>query len=68
MLAFRVLEVEGVEARDKERFIEDLSLRNADFLVDAFDRVDCGVDTGIEIACPACFTTQEVELLSIRPS
>ena len=62
MLAFRVLEVEGVEARDKKKFIEDLSLRDADFLVDEFDRVDCGVDTGIEIECPECFATQEVDL------
>lgn len=62
MLAFRVLDVEGVEARDKKRFIEDLSMRDADFLVDEFDRVDCGVDTGIEIECPECFATQEVEL------
>ena len=62
MLAFRVVEIEGVEARDKRRFIEDLTMRDADFLVDEFDRVDCGVDTTIEIECPECFATQEVEL------
>ena len=43
-------------------FVEDLSLRDADFLVDEFDRVDCGVDTAIEVECPECFTVQEVEL------
>jgi hypothetical protein len=43
-------------------FVEDLSLRDADFLVDEFDRVDCGVDTTIEVECPECFTVQEVEL------
>ncbi|WP_230467572.1 hypothetical protein [Lujinxingia vulgaris] len=32
-----------------DRFFEDLSMRDADFLVDAFDRVDCGVDTAIEV-------------------
>ena len=62
MLAFRVVEVEGVEPRDKRRFLEDLSMRDADFLVDEFDRVDCGVDTAIEVECPECFTVQEVEL------
>ena len=62
MLAFRVVEVEGVEPRDKPRFLEDLSMRDADFLVDEFDRVDCGVDTAIEVECPECFAVQEVEL------
>ena len=62
MLAFRVVEVEGVEPHDKRRFIEDLTMRDADFLVDEFDRVDCGVDTTIEIECPECFATQEVDL------
>ncbi|MEO1338046.1 MAG: hypothetical protein AAFV29_20545 [Myxococcota bacterium] len=62
MLGFRVAEIEGVEARDKKRFIEDLSLRDADFLVDAFDRADCGVDTTIDIECSECFAAQEVEL------
>ncbi len=62
MLAFRVVEVEGVEPRDRRRFIEDLTMRDADFLVDEFDRVDCGVDTAIEIECPECFATQDVDL------
>lgn len=62
MLAFRVVEVEGVDARDKRRFIEDLTMRDADFLMDEFDRVDCGVDTTVEIECPECFATQDVDL------
>lgn len=62
LLAFRITEVEGIEPRDKRRFIEDLSMRDADLLVDEFDRVDCGVDTTIEIECPDCFAKQEVEL------
>jgi len=45
VLAYRVLEVEGVDPKDKRAFLEDLTLRDADFLVDEFDRVDCGVDT-----------------------
>jgi hypothetical protein len=62
MLALRIVEIEGVDARDKKRFIEDLTMRDADFLVDEFDRVDCGVDTTIEVECPECFAVQEVEL------
>jgi hypothetical protein len=62
VLAYRVLDVDGVDARDKRRFLEDLTLRDADFLVDEFDRVDCGVDTTLEVECPECFMRQEVEL------
>ena len=62
VLVYRVLEVDGVDAKQKRQFLEDLTLRDADFLVDEFDRVDCGVDTTIEIECPECFTTQDVDL------
>jgi hypothetical protein len=62
MLNYRILEIQGVEPQDKRRFIEDLSMADADFLVDEFDRVDFGVDTTIEIECPDCFALQEVEL------
>lgn len=62
VLAYRVLDIDGVESKAKRQFLEDLSMRDADFLVDEFDRVDCGVDTTIEIECPECFATQEVDL------
>jgi hypothetical protein len=62
MLALRVLELEGVDPQGKRRALEDLSLRDADFLLGEFDRVDCGVDTAIEVECPRCLATQEVEL------
>jgi hypothetical protein len=62
VLAYRVLDIDGVDAKAKRPFLEELTMRDADFLVDEFDRVDCGVDTTIEIECPACFHTQEVEL------
>ena len=62
VLAYRVLDLDGVDAKQKRAFLEDLTLRDADFLVDEFDRVDCGVDTTIEIECPECFATQEVDL------
>ncbi len=62
VLAYRVLDIEGVDAKAKRQFLEELSMKDADFLVDEFDRVDCGVDTTIEVECQECFTTQEVEL------
>ena len=62
VLAYRALDIDGVEAKGKRAFLEDLTMRDADHLVDEFDRVDCGVDTTIEIECPECFATQEVEL------
>jgi hypothetical protein len=64
MLGWRVLEVEGVPEKDKRRFLEDLSLRDADFLVDEFDRVDCGVDTAIEVECPECSPSKRWSSLS----
>ena len=62
VLAYRVLEVEGVDPKDKRAFLEDLTLRDADFLVDEFDRVDCGVDTTIEVECRECREVQDVDL------
>ena len=62
VLAYRVLEIDGVEPKAKRQFIEELTMSDADFLVDEFDRVDCGVDTTVEIECPECLRTQEVEL------
>jgi hypothetical protein len=62
VLAYRIVEIEGVDPKNKRQFLEDLTLRDADFLVDEFDRVDCGVDTTIEIECPQCFAAQEVDL------
>ena len=62
LLACRVSEIEGVEPRDRREFIEDLSMGDADHLLSEFDRVDCGVETDIEVECPECFAVQDVEL------
>lgn len=62
VLAYRVLDIDGVDGKAKRQFPEDLTLRDADILVDEFDRVDYGVDTTIEIECPDCFATQDVDL------
>jgi len=62
LLALRVVEVEDVEDRRKRAYLDDLSMRDADALLDAFDAVDCGVETTIEVECPECFGLQDVEL------
>jgi hypothetical protein len=62
LLAHRVLDIEGVDAKDKRAFLEDLPMRDASFLLAEFDRVDCGVETSIDIACPECGAEQAVEL------
>jgi len=62
MLALRLVEVEGVAAKDLRRFVEELSMRDADALLDELDRVDCGVETSIEVECPECALAQDVEL------
>jgi hypothetical protein len=62
LLAHRVLEVEGIEAREKRRFLEDLSMADATQLFHEFDEADCGVETKINIECPECGAEQEIEL------
>jgi len=62
LLGFRLETIDGVEPRDKQRFIEDLSMSDVAFLLGEFDRVDCGVDTEIEVECAECFGVTRVEL------
>lgn len=61
-LAFRIVEIEGAETRDKRKFLDELEMPDADFLLSEFERVDCGIDTSIDVECQSCFATQEVEL------
>jgi hypothetical protein len=62
LLGFRLESIEGVDTQDKLRFIEELSLGDVAFLRAEFDRVDCGVETEIEVECQECFATTRVEL------
>jgi hypothetical protein len=62
MLGFRLESIDGVEPRDRQRFIEDLGMADVTFLLGEFDRVDCGVETEIEVECPGCLATTRVEL------
>ncbi|MGN6108837.1 MAG: hypothetical protein ACTHU0_27270 [Kofleriaceae bacterium] len=62
MLGFRLDSIEGVEARDKQRFIEDLSMADVSHLLGEFSRVDCGVETEIDVECTECFGLTRIEL------
>lgn len=62
MLNWRVDEVEGIQGKEKRAFLEELSMRDADYLMGEFEAADCGVETRIEVECPHCFGVQEIEL------
>jgi hypothetical protein len=62
VLAHRCNEIEGVSAHEKRHYIEELSMADADALVEAMNAADCGVVTKVEIECPECFARQEIEL------
>ena len=61
-LAYRLLEIEGVAPKDKARFLDDLTLADARYLGEAFQDVDCGVETSIDVECQDCFAVQTVDL------
>lgn len=61
-LALRVIEVEGFKDSQKRRFLEELELSDAEVLRREFERVDGGVETSIEVECPACLMTQDLDL------
>jgi hypothetical protein len=62
LLGYRLTSIDGVEPRDQPRFLEDLSMADVSFLLGEFDRVDCGVETEIEVECQECFGATRVEL------
>jgi hypothetical protein len=62
LIGFRVVEIENEDPKNKRKFIDELSVADADFMLDEFDRVDCGIDTAVDIECPACGAVQEIEL------
>jgi hypothetical protein len=62
LLNYRLESIDGVEPRDKQKFIEELAMADVTFLLGEFDRVDCGVETEIEVECPECFGTTRIEL------
>lgn len=62
MLMYRLESIEGVDPKQKREFLDDLAMSDVSFLLGEFDRVDCGVETSIEVECPECFGTTRVEL------
>lgn len=62
VLAYRCIDIDGVGQHEKRRFIDDLSMSDADALVEAMNDVDCGVQTTLDVECPECLATQEIEL------
>lgn len=62
MLAARVVEIEGIKDSQKRGFLEDLDLADAEFLRAELERVDCGVETSVEVECPECLMTQDIDL------
>ncbi len=61
-LGARIVEIEGVKAEDKRRFLDDMELADAAALLDRFDEADGGVETSIEVECPACGAVQDLQL------
>ena len=61
-LAHRVVEIDGVEERQRRVFLEDLGLRDVAALTAEFERVEGGVETQIDVECAACGAVQEIEL------
>jgi hypothetical protein len=61
-LALRICEIENVPDHDRCKFLDELDMADAAALLDQFDQADAGVETTIEVECPACLGVQDVEL------
>ena len=61
-LAMRIVEIEGIPDPRKRQFLDDIEMADATALLDQFDDADGGVDTALEVECPACLGVQEVQL------
>ena len=61
-LALRIVEIEGVADGEKRKFLDEMEMADAAALLDQFDEADGGVETAIEVECPACAGVQEVQL------
>jgi len=62
LLLSRLDSIEGVDPKEKRQFLDDLGMSDVTFLLEEFDRVDCGVDTSIDVECPECFGTTRIDL------
>jgi hypothetical protein len=62
LLGHRIVAIDGVQPKDRRAFLEDLPMRDAAALMRELDQADGGIETQIDIACPACGTEQRLEL------
>jgi len=63
-LAQRIVQIEGVEEGKGpvKRFLEDLDVGPLYDLMELMDEVDGGIETSIEVDCPHCGDTEDLEL------
>ena len=61
-LTLRICEIENVSDHERRKFLDELDMADATSLLDQFDEADAGVETTIEVECPACLGVQDVQL------
>jgi len=61
-MRMQLIEVEGVDKRKLNDWIDDLDTDDASALREAFDAAGCGIETTIEVECPSCDQIFEIEL------
>jgi hypothetical protein len=61
-LSLRLVEIENVPDQERRKFLDDMEMADATALLDQFDQVDGGVETDIEVECPACLGVQDIQL------
>lgn len=62
-LSHRIDEIEGIpKGMPISRYLEELDMRDIMDLLSLFDEVDGGVETDINVECPACGTEQTIAL------
>lgn len=61
-LASRIVEITGVHSNDKLKFLDQLDMGDANAVLGILDDNDGGVESAIEVVCPACGETEEMNL------
>lgn len=58
----RIHEIDGVSEVEKRKFIDESEFKVLTDLISEMDKHDCGLETGFDIECPACYAQTEVQL------
>ncbi|OHD18492.1 MAG: hypothetical protein A2Y38_13805 [Spirochaetes bacterium GWB1_59_5] len=61
-LGLRIIEIEGIKAPDRQRYIQEMDLGAQGDIIEMLDEVDGGIDNEITIECPSCYSQQDVRL------